>query len=91
MKRKSVKSVTPAKRKPPKHRLPTAGAQLVAYPQLIDFGVPFSRMHISRMEKAGKFPMHIKLGGKSIAWVRDELDAWLAQRMKARPTIVAAE
>ncbi len=38
------------------------------YPELKGKGIPFSRMHIDRLEKAGKFPRRVTgLGENTIA------------------------
>ena len=39
--------------------------------------VPYSPMHISRLEKAGKFPKRIKLNppnGQAVGWSEEEID-----------------
>jgi predicted DNA-binding transcriptional regulator AlpA len=41
-------------------------------------GVPYSREHIRRREKAGTFPQHISLGEGRIGWIEHEIDEWLA-------------
>jgi predicted DNA-binding transcriptional regulator AlpA len=53
----------------------------LAYRQLKpEKGVPWSRQYIRRLEKAGRFPHHIKIGANTIGWLEDELDTWLEQR-----------
>jgi prophage regulatory protein len=47
-------------------------------------GIPYSRMHIDRLEKAGKFPKRVHLGPMTVAWVEDEIDALAAEKMAAR-------
>ena len=44
----------------------------------------YSGMHLSRLEKAGKFPKRIKLGPNSVGWLEEEVDDWIAQKMAAR-------
>ena len=49
----------------------------------------FSRIGLSdvtiwREEKAGRFPRRIKLGGNSVGWFEDEIDAWLEQKSGER-------
>lgn len=46
--------------------------------------VPLSDPTIWRMEKAGKFPKRIQLGGNSVGWFEDEIDKWLANKAAAR-------
>jgi prophage regulatory protein len=45
--------------------------------------VPFSDMHIWRLEKAGKFPKRIKFGERRVGWDLDKVIAWIEDR-KAR-------
>jgi prophage regulatory protein len=35
-------------------------------------GVPWSRMHLDRLEKAGKFPKRVKLSPSTVAWIEEE-------------------
>jgi prophage regulatory protein len=39
--------------------------------------VPYSRMHIDRLEKAGKFPKRFRLGAGRVIWKQSEVAAWL--------------
>jgi prophage regulatory protein len=48
--------------------------------------VPFSDMHIWRLEKAGKFPKRIKLGAHRVGWDFHEVISWIEDR-KARREI----
>lgn len=41
--------------------------------------VSYSKAHIDRLEAAGKFPKRIRLGQGRVAWVEDEIDAWIMQ------------
>ncbi len=47
-------------------------------------GVPFTRKHITHMEKQGTFPPHFVVGEKTVLWVADEVEEWVAQRVRAR-------
>jgi predicted DNA-binding transcriptional regulator AlpA len=47
-------------------------------------GVPFVRKHIATLEKRGDFPQHFQLGQNSVAWVGEEVDHWVEQRIRAR-------
>ena len=38
---------------------------------------PYSRQHIARLEKAGKFPCRVQLGPNRVGWVYDEVVAHL--------------
>ena len=46
-------------------------------------GIPYSRQHVDRLEKAGKFPRRIKLG-RSVVWSEAEIDEWLQSKADAR-------
>jgi prophage regulatory protein len=42
--------------------------------------IPFSRTHLLELEKAGRFPKRVKIGGYGIAWWEDEIDRWKVER-----------
>lgn len=49
----------------------------------------FSRVGLSdatiwRMERAGKFPRRVRLGGKSVGWLDEEIEGWFAERLNNR-------
>ena len=44
--------------------------------------VPYSRAHLYRPEDQGDFPKRKRIGANRIAWVRTEVEQWLAQRME---------
>ena len=44
-----------------------------------------SRMTIYRLEKEGLFPSRRRLGKNSVAWLDDDISAWVA----GRPTVTA--
>jgi prophage regulatory protein len=46
--------------------------------------LPFSDMHIWRLEKAGRFPRRIKLGDHRIGWALDEVLDWIEARKSRR-------
>jgi len=46
--------------------------------------VLYSPQHISRLEKAGKFPKRVKLGPSRVGWVESEVLEWLEERIKRR-------
>ncbi len=45
-----------------------------------DFGVPYSFQHIARLEAAGQFPKRVRLGQARVAYVEEEVQAWIDQR-----------
>lgn len=46
--------------------------------------VPFSPNHLRRLEAQGDFPRRVRIGANRIAWLRDEVEQWLADRVEAR-------
>jgi prophage regulatory protein len=61
--------------------------KLVRFPDLAErFGVTFSRQHLGRLAKAGKFPAPVTIGARSVAWVEEELASYIAGAAAARPT-----
>ena len=67
------------------------GRRLLTFADLKARGIPFSRVHIRRLERAGKFPQHISLGENSIAWFEDEVDDFLETKAQARRPIEQIE
>ena len=47
-------------------------------------GIPYSRQHLDRLEKAGKFPRRIQISEARIGWSEVEVDEWLGQKADAR-------
>jgi prophage regulatory protein len=48
------------------------------------FGVPYSFQHIARLELAGSFPKRVQLGQCRVAWIADEVQTWVDQRVAKR-------
>ncbi len=46
--------------------------------------VPYSNMHILRLEKAGKFPKRTRLNNGRVCWSFNEVQAWIAGRLAER-------
>jgi prophage regulatory protein len=45
--------------------------------------VPFSMVHVWRLEGRGEFPRRIRLGPNSVGWFADEVAAWCESRIRA--------
>jgi prophage regulatory protein len=59
--------------------------RVLRFPELKErLGIPYSRVHVDRLEKAGQFPRRIKIGVNSVGWLESELTEWLRARMAAR-------
>jgi prophage regulatory protein len=58
--------------------------RLLRLPEILH-RVPYSEAHIWRLERAGKFPRRAHLGANRVAWVEAEVEAWIEERVNARP------
>jgi prophage regulatory protein len=56
------------------------GRRLLDYKALRKLGIPWTRIHLARLEAAGEFPLHINVGKASIAWFEDEIDDFLEKK-----------
>jgi prophage regulatory protein len=48
------------------------------------YGVPYSFAHIARLEVAGQFPSRVRLGACRVAWVAEEVENWIEERVANR-------
>jgi prophage regulatory protein len=46
--------------------------------------IPYSTSHIYRLEKGNNFPHRVSIGPNRVAWVKDEIDRWLEDRVAER-------
>ena len=46
--------------------------------------VPYSDVHVLRLERAGKFPRRIQLGPNRVGWLLSEIQAWINSRLDER-------
>lgn len=60
--------------------------ELLEYRDLRALGIRYSRPHLWRLWKAGRFPQPVKLSAARNVWPRDEITAWIAARLAARAT-----
>lgn len=56
--------------------------------KLVSERVHFHPIHIRRLIKDGKFPAPIRLGENRVAWIEDEIDAWLESKRQERDEAV---
>ena len=50
----------------------------------VDARVPYSRAHLYRLEDQGEFPKRKRIGANRVAWVRAEIEQWLADRLEGQ-------
>lgn len=48
------------------------------------YGIPYSPQHIARLEASGKFPQRVQLGECRVAWLAEEVQAWIDERVARR-------
>lgn len=59
---------------------------LLDYDGLRARGIPYSRVHIWRLERAGNFPKRVPIGRARHGWLETEIDAWIKAKAAARDT-----
>ena len=60
---------------------PRRVTRLIRLPE-VQHGVGLGRSTIYRWMAEGKFPKPVQLGGYSVAWAENEVEAWIATRLK---------
>jgi prophage regulatory protein len=58
--------------------------RLIPYESLKAKGVPYSKPHLWRLEKAGKFPRRVPIGAGRYAYVEREIDEHNARLVAER-------
>lgn len=48
------------------------------------YGIPYCFAHVARLEIAGLFPTRVRLGACRVAWVAEEIEAWIEERIANR-------
>jgi prophage regulatory protein len=46
-------------------------------------GVLYSNVHLLRLERADKFPQRFNLGDNRVAWLEEDVDRWIRERVTA--------
>jgi prophage regulatory protein len=58
--------------------------KLLDHAALRERGIPYGKVQLWRLERAGKFPKRVALSPSRIAWIESEVDAWIKARVAAR-------
>ena len=59
--------------------------KILRFPELKRIkGIPWSNVHLRRLEKVEKFPGRVNLADATVGWIESEIDDWIEQRVKAR-------
>jgi prophage regulatory protein len=48
------------------------------------YGIPYCFAHIARLEAASQFPKRVQLGACRVAWVAEEVEGWIEERVANR-------
>ncbi len=51
---------------------------------LRSLGIRFSRQHLHRLIRQGRFPRPVKIGANRNAWLTTEINDWIAARIAER-------
>ncbi|MCK9229244.1 MAG: AlpA family phage regulatory protein [Syntrophales bacterium] len=57
--------------------------RIIRKPELLAI-IGLSDATIWRLEKAGRFPKRVKLGGNSVGWFNHEISSWLERKATER-------
>lgn len=57
---------------------------LLSYQQLKERGIKYSRTHLLRLEKLGRFPRRVPLSASRIAWLDSEISDWIDELKNRR-------
>ena|ERR1700722_2347513 len=63
--------------------------RMLRLPQVID-ATGLGKTKIYELQGQGDFPMRVKITAHSVAWVEEEVQAWLAGRIQANTTLTTA-
>ena len=58
--------------------------RFIRFSQLKEKGITFTRQHVGRLQKAGKFPRSVPLGENTKPFIEEEIDEYLASRVAER-------
>jgi prophage regulatory protein len=63
--------------------------RLIPYEALKAKCIMYSKPHLWRLEKAGKFPKRVPVGASRYGYLEAEVDAWINARIAARDNAAA--
>ena len=66
-----------------------AQRRLLPYESLSAKGIPYSKSHLWRLERAGKFPKRVPIGAGRYAYIEAEVDEYIAQKIAKRDGVAA--
>lgn len=51
--------------------------------------IPYTRQHVLKLEKAGRFPRRVPVGENRVGWLLSEVEAWIDARIAERDGVAA--
>jgi prophage regulatory protein len=63
--------------------------RMLRLPQVID-ATGLGKTKIYELQGQGDFPMRVKITAHSVAWVEEDIQAWLAARIQANNSLTTA-
>jgi prophage regulatory protein len=63
--------------------------RMLRLPQVID-ATGLGKTKIYELQAEGNFPLRIKITSHSVAWIEEEAQAWLADRVQANTRLTAS-
>ena len=63
--------------------------RLIPYEALKGKCIPYSKPHLWRLERAGKFPKRVPIGAGRYAYIEAEVDEYIAQKIAERDGVTA--
>jgi len=63
---------------------PSAPIRILRLDQVIEV-TGLGKTKIYELQAAGEFPMRVQITANTVGWVEEEVQAWLARRVAARP------
>lgn len=58
--------------------------KLLIYEELSDLGITYTRRWLLTLEKTNRFPKRVPLGPRKVAWVEQDVRAWINAKIKER-------
>ena len=66
------------------HSISRENPILIGFDELRELGITYSKEHLRRLETAGQFPERVRLTPSRIAWMFNEVMAWINDRAQVR-------
>jgi prophage regulatory protein len=64
--------------------------KVLAFKDLREKGIPFTRQYIHKLVKRREFPQPIKLSSKTNGWIETEINAYIEERLSQRTEVKTA-